>query len=207
VKRFDKRGQEGVSIGTMIGILLAVAFLVIMFMVYQRANVAGTQILKATDIEISLMEQKCNNLGAFSDSISSYCYEKYETKKNNNFINCQYAEANFGVNISVENKPAGESCVDAVTKICNQLELSVDDFATEDYYVNGKLCTKPEVEADKEAQALKEVTTFEKCEDDSGVRKVVMRGTCEGDRTPNIVIEGKFTDVDDGVQECCNMSD
>ena len=59
---------------------------------------SGDQVLRATDVELTLMEQKCNSL-AFSETATSYCYEKYETKKDRQYINCKYAEEEFGITI------------------------------------------------------------------------------------------------------------
>lgn len=144
IKRFDKRGQEGIGLGTIFALILGLAAVIIIFLwLNSTFNLFGSP--ADIDVDLVLMEQTCTNFLSTGDTF--YCAGKYEVA-NDKFVGCVYATESLGLIIDFEEaSPSGsEPDCDKTkinTQICTkiQVERGLVDFEGEKIYVNNELCS------------------------------------------------------------------
>jgi len=140
VKRFDKRGQEGVGMGAFLKLIVGLAAVVLIilgvYMYYQTA-ISPTDV----DVDLVLMEQTCTNL--LSSGNTFYCVGKYEAETDK-FIGCKYAVDNLGLNIDFDGtaEPGCGSDNDIGKQICLKIKIEKGDdkFKADKVYVNNQTC-------------------------------------------------------------------
>src|SRR3989344_4429968 len=138
LKRMNKRAQEGMSITTIIGLIIAIVVLVVVVLGFTMGWDYIFSFFKKSNVDVAFITQKCEVLA--SSGIGGYCNDRIELSKNN-YVNCPYAVTTF--NISLEsNIPNCDS--DAGAKaICNKLRLEQGDkYNPDKTKVNGKRCTE-----------------------------------------------------------------
>ena len=196
IERLNKKGQGGLSFEMIVGVVILVisADLIIIYF-YGFSEKAGA--LTAQDVDMLLLEQTCNRALAFGNT--HYCVGTMETKTDNRFVGCKYADENLGLVVDSSNSPDGvvPTCEGDVEKqICLKIktELSAADWAAEDIYINGEKCAK-DVSPEEAAGG----TSAEVAE--CPVPKDAELG-CNAE-TGAQVMDGSFSNVGDG-QICCS---
>lgn len=144
---FNKRGQEGVTLGTLILLILgAVALIVIVLgftmgwsFIFSKIGILPGQSLQA-------LAESCK-ISAGSDLAIDYCGYKYiqvEGEDQKQWINCEYPE------VLAELNRLGVSRIDCAAYTlagkCNEVKIETEKkkatFQPEKVYVNGKPCSE-----------------------------------------------------------------
>ncbi|MCK5615930.1 hypothetical protein KAR91_79440 [Candidatus Pacearchaeota archaeon] len=147
IKRFDKRGQEGIGGGFLIKLIVgALAAGLVIWGGYMYFQTVTSPV--DVDIDLVLMEQSCSNF--LVGGTSQYCAGKYEAATDK-FVGCVYAVDNLGLVIDYASvspsgsKPTceGKTGTQINKEICLkvQLEKGLDSFEGEKIYVNNQLCS------------------------------------------------------------------
>jgi len=160
----NKREAE-VGFNLIFTLVLGLAAISFAIFLYLRIFGEAGDIPGKLDIDITVIQAKCN--GLISSSSGGYCTDRIEIE-DDNYINCPYARSNFGA--IFEGTPP--DCNGAERFICNKLLTEQGDkFKFDDVKVNNILCSLVLL-----------------CKDFQG--RPGTRDECGGN-----IIKGKFSDV------------
>ena len=135
-----KRGQEGIGIGTLVGLVIAGVALVLIVMAIYNYYSPIVDFPGKADIDIAFISQKCSNSLTFDPTGSDYCLGLIEVATNM-YINCDYAVSSYGISLAEGvDKPTCEST--AKTNMCNRLSGRGEDITK--IKVNAELCVPSE---------------------------------------------------------------